>query len=347
MGELSVYCTEVVEQLRGDLEDFAEHLRRRWAGESGPALGQDRSWSSALLTAYSETPEDLRHRWAKALDCVLGKFSDPALLRSLGLDQRIELLGALELAQAIDWAGEERENLESRAEGWLRFAVRTGELQVRDLWQEDGFLGQPERDVVTSLLRLAAHQLPWRDELASEHWARWFEAAKSEEPAVPIAALAWRAWELARWAIEREEHHWLAKRVVDLKELLQAADFAPGNLTRLFFQTEFEHGIKAVSDLIQDLLLGLDDPIDKLARIELLQQLDYFGVEIETFSPEARKRRAQLWTEAVDSVKLPELPAEERERIQALLASNLLRLEKCETEPVSRRINPAYLRMVG
>ncbi len=271
MDVTATYRERLHDALSDDPERFTTLLRRRWQGKDGPALDQDRSWSSRLFYAYRETPGELRPRWALAVCEVLDDFVPARLLGQLSLAERLELLGALELAQGIYWPSRERERLDAFLTGALRHTCASEDLPPRDLWREDGFLGQPEADVVTALLRLAVRRLVW-ESVAEQHWRRALDGASELGQAV----VAWRLWEIARWAIAASKIRWIAVRIDTLDERLGAADYEPGNLTRLFFLTEMEHGPARVKELILAAFRSVD-PETLGERQDLAEKLDYFG----------------------------------------------------------------------
>ncbi len=302
MDETAIYCRRIHKILNTKPEGLESLLRQRWAGESGPALGEDRTWNAVLAYAYRETADELKPHWPRSLIAVFDGFTTGELL-DLAVARRVELLGALDFARAIAWPSRLAGRLRAHLAGWLELALQPGSPAPRDLWEEDEIYGQPETDVVAALLRLAARKLGWR-EVAELHWQQALENEANLAPAV----VAWRLWEIARWGIAVDRADWLAERLTSLEPALEESGYAPGNLTRLFFLTEADGGVAAAKDLLVTLLNGLKRvvPIDYRVRKAWADKLDYFGLE----SPAEASRR--LRSMRVDRAEpLPEAETEE------------------------------------
>ncbi len=270
MDLTAAYTDDLLEALRRDPDRFALLLRRRWRGEDGPPLDNDRSWCDLLFFVYDETPEDDRGVWAMVLCDLFDEFTTGRLLR-LTTEDRLVLLGALELAQAITWSTIEAARIDAVLVGTLRLALSESFPPPRDLLKEDDVFGQPEVDVATALLRLAVPRLEWNN-LAEEHW----NLALESQDGFSDDVVAWRMWEIARWAVGAGQNAWLAARLDVLDEHLEASGCAPGNLTRLFFLTEFEKGPEVLADLLLHTFRSTD-PVSAARRHELADKLDYFG----------------------------------------------------------------------
>ncbi len=298
----ATYRKRIHEALAADPERFAALLRARWRGDDGPALDSDRSWNSRLFYVYRSTPEELRGLWAGGLCDILEQFTGGRLSR-LALEGRLELLGALELAQGIDWPAAEAERVAAFLVGALHYARSPSFPPPRDLWREDGFVGQPENDLVTALLRLAVRRLR-HEPVAEALWADSADNPRQLEPAI----VAGRLWEIARWAVAAGCHVWLAKRIDVFDEKLEAAGCAPGNLTRLFFVTEVEHGPQTVQALIKAAFEHVDPPTPE-RRLELARKLDYFGES-------SREIRARLWQRMGDKAR--PIPRQDKAAIERI-----------------------------
>ncbi len=267
MDETAVYCKRIRKILESDPEGLESLLRRRWAGDSGPALGDDRTWNAILAYAYGETPDELKSHWPRALITVFDGFITGELL-DLGVARRVELLGALDFARAITWPARLEGRLRAHLAGWLELALQPGFPAPRDLWEEDEIFGQPEPDVVAAMLRLACRELSWR-EAAERHWQQVLESEAGLDPKI----VAWRLWEIARWAIAADRMEWLAERLIGFESALEEAEYAPGSLSRLFFLTEVDLGVDAAKQLLVTLPNGLKRvvPIDYPVRKALLE----------------------------------------------------------------------------
>lgn len=303
MDVTAAYRKRLHEALRTDPERFAYLLRERWRGDDGPPLNNDRSWCSRLLYVYETTPEELRPVWSQTLCDLFDGFTTRRLSR-LSLEDRLELLGGLELALGMNWPRAEAARLDAFLAGTLRYALSEEFPPPRDLIEEDDFFGQPESDVVAALLRLAARRLAW-EQIAEEHW----EYALNRTDDFGDVAVAWRLWEIARWAITADAKDWIAKRIDVLDERLEATDTVPGNLTRLFFLTEYDKGPEAVAELILLTLRSIDPP-GRNRRLELAEKLDYFGTSHE-------KIRGELWRRKGDHAE-PIPPEEIPKRIEQI-----------------------------
>ena len=276
MDPETAYCRSLLRSLTEQPPQFGERLQRRWQGEEGPALGDARSWSDVLAHAYRETPEDQRGPWVDVTVETLQRFDGEqilALADPKDVTGRLHLMGALELAHALEWPGDRRQ-LHGLLNRWLRLASANPDFpRPLDLYEKYGLLGQPEVDVLCLMLRLAVRQwLPWNNS-AGGLWK-----SDAMPPELGARVLAARRWELARWAVALGEDAWLSNHLVAFVQSIERAGWYPGNLTNFFFVAEREHGRKRVYRLIEQLARAECFPNGLLAkRRELADRLDYFG----------------------------------------------------------------------
>ena len=278
-----VYCDYLIDTLKQDPQAFKQLLCDRWEGEDGPDLKRTPSWTDILLRALGQTPEALRVGWTDVVLAILEGFNRD-LLATLSREDRLHWMGAMELARHLPWPEDRLKRLQQRLDMWLNLAISGNFPVPYDFWTEERFAGQPERDPLLAVVRLATRHLSWGD-YSDSLW-------KHPEPDPNL--LAPRLWEIALWAAFCKQASWLGKQLDRLSVVLESAHWNPGNLTRFFLLIELHGDVRQVAEAICEV------PITAVAagrRVTLAKQLDYFGES----DPKTRRHLVQLRRERVQS----------------------------------------------
>ena len=265
-----------------DDDPALEALMRHRLGGRGPAVQDNESRSIVLEHSFCVGSPQYRERLRRALLNILERFSRPSAFRLVDSDNgrwRI-LVGALDLAVNIDWSEcDLREDLSTFLQGWVRMLSKGYFPRPRDLWREERMLGYPETDLAAKILQLLPRNLAWDASMATSLWTYCLQdKLRRDSPKPQTRIRAARLWALANWALlgtGMAELAWLAKHIDELSRMLEAADWYPGDLTRLFLGAELNAGPERVAQLI----LKVPTPEEPCRRKELALQLDYFAEE--------------------------------------------------------------------
>lgn len=269
-----------IERLHEADDEALETLLHHRLGGKGPAVQDGESRSIVLEHSVIAGSTAYRQRLRAALLNLLADFSRPSAFRRVDADNgrwRL-LMGALELAANFDWPpGDPRDDLNQCLRGWMHTLADGSFPRPRDSWKEDRIQGYPETDLAAMVLQLAARNLDWTQALAAPLWAHsYLDQTTAKESCIRAA----RRWRLARWALldgKTKALDWLAKHIDKLSQTLEAADWYPGDLTRLFLIAEIE--IEIGPERVAQLILRVPTPPEPSRRKELALQLDYFGEE--------------------------------------------------------------------
>lgn len=284
---------------QADDEQRPQLLCQRLLGRKGPAVQPNEAWGELTARAYHLGDAAFQPRFGAEVLDIIAKFARPSHFAQADHndDQWRLLVAALDLTADIDWRDATlRRDLSSFLRSWID-SLADHLPRPRDLWQEQRLQGYPHQDLAAAVLRLTPDLLAWDEKSASALWS----SCLRDDPAAATPAhqrtrtRAERLWWLANWALHgsgMDELKWLGQRIDPLSQALEAADWWPGDLTRLFIDAELAAGAARVAQLIT----RVPDPDAPERRRELALQLDYFAeekMEIRSLLIQMRNETAQ------------------------------------------------------